>query len=51
MKDDSVFLLNDVEITFHDKSIEKYIEKWKYEQSISECKKFRSSINFFWEKH
>ena len=43
LKDDSAFLLNDVEITFYDKTI-KNIEKQKYEQAFSECKKRRSLI-------
>ena len=43
-KDDSVFLLNDVESTFHYKLIEKYMEKHKYKQSVSECKKWGSLI-------
>ena len=44
MKDDSVLLLNEVESKFHDKPIEKYMEKREYEQAVSECKKWRSSI-------
>ena len=35
LKDDSVILLNDVESTLHEKPIEKYMEKRKYEQSVS----------------
>ena len=30
LKDDSVFLLNDVESTLHDKHIEQYMERHKY---------------------
>ena len=44
LKDDSMFLLSDVEINLHDKPIEKYLEKHKYEQAISECKKLSSFI-------
>ena len=34
-----MFLLNDTESTLHDKTMEKYTEKRKYEQSVSECNK------------
>ena len=44
LRDDSMFLLNDMEIALHDKHIEKYMEKRKYEQAVSECKKWRSFI-------
>ena len=44
LKDDSVFLLNDVESTLHDKPIEKYIENQKYEQAVDECNKWRILI-------
>ena len=44
LKDNSRFLLSDVEINLHDKPIEKYLEKHKYEQAISECKKWCSLI-------
>ena len=44
LRDYSVFPLNDVESTFNDKPIEKYMEKRKYEQAVSECKKWRSLI-------
>ena len=44
LKDDSVFLLNELEIALNDKPIEKYIQKHKYEQSVSDCKKCRSLI-------
>ena len=40
----SVFLLKDAEITFYDKPIEKDMEKLKYEQAVSECKKSHSLI-------
>ena len=33
-----------MESTLHDKPMEKYIEKRKYEKSVSECKKWRSLI-------
>ena len=39
-----MFLLNDAEIILHDKLIEKYTEKRKYEQAVSECNKWRSFI-------
>ena len=39
-----MFLLNDVESTLHDKPIEIYMEKRKYEQAVGECKKWRSFI-------
>ena len=39
MKDDYVFLLNDVESDLHDKPTDKDVEKQKYEQAVSECKK------------
>ena len=39
-----MFLLNDTEITFHDKPIEKDMEKREYEQYVRECKKWRSLI-------
>ena len=38
------FQLYEVESTFHDKPIEKYMDKQKYEQAVSECKKCRSLI-------
>ena len=44
MKDDYVFLINDVEITLHDKPIEEYMDKHKYKQAVSECKKWHSFI-------
>ena len=44
LKDDSVFLLNNVESDFHNKPIYKYMEKRKYEQAVSEGKKWRSLI-------
>ena len=44
IKDYSVFLLNHVKSTFHDKPMEKYTEKRKYKQSVSECNKWRSLI-------
>ena len=34
-----MFLLNDVEITLHDKPIEKDNKKQKYEQAFGKCKK------------
>ena len=42
-----MFLLNDVKITLHDKPIEKDMDKWKYEQAVSERKKQHSLIKFF----
>ena len=42
MKDDSLFLLNEVEINLHDKPIEEYMDKHEYEQAVSQCKKCRS---------
>ena len=39
LKDDHVFLLNNVESTLHDNPMEKDMEKSKYEQIFSECKK------------
>ena len=39
-KYDSVVLLNYVKTIFHDKPIQKYMEKRKYEQAVSECKKW-----------
>ena len=44
LKDDSVFPLNDVESTLHDKPIEKYMDKQKYEKYVSECKNCHSLI-------
>ena len=44
LKDDSTFLLNEVESNFNDKPIEKYKEKQRYEQAVSECKKWYSLI-------
>ena len=44
LKDYYVFLLNDVESTLHGKTIEKYVEKRKYGQYFSKCKKWRSLI-------
>ena len=44
LKGDSVFLLNGVEINLHDKPMGKDMEKYKYEQAVSECKKWRSLI-------
>ena len=44
MKDDSLFLINYVKTILNDKLIGKYMEKQKYEQAISECKKWRSLI-------
>ena len=46
-KDDSNFLLNEVESTFNDKPMVKYMQKQKYEQVVSECKKYRSLIKTF----
>ena len=43
-KDDYMFLLNEVKSNFHDKPREKYTDKQKYEQEVSECKKWRSLI-------
>ena len=43
-KDDSMFLLDGVESNFHDKTIEKDMLKWKYEQAVTECNKWRSLI-------
>ena len=39
LKDDSMFLLNDLENILHDKPIEKDTDKRKYEQSVSKCRK------------
>ena len=39
-----MFLLNDVESNLNDKPIEIYTDKQKYEQAVSECKKWRSLI-------
>ena len=39
-----VSLLNDVKSTLHDKPIEIYIEKQKYDQVVSEYNKWRSLI-------
>ena len=39
-----MFLLNDWESIFYDTQIEKDMEKWKYEQAVSECKKWRILI-------
>ena len=39
-----MLLLNDAESTFHDKPIETYIEKKKYEQAVRECHKWCSLI-------
>ena len=44
LKDDYVFLLNDVESNLHDKVTEKDLEKRKYEQYVIECKKRSSFI-------
>ena len=44
LKDDSVFLLNEVESNFHEKPIKEYTEKHKYEQSISGYNKWRILI-------
>ena len=44
MKNDYVFLLNDVESNFNDKPIEIYMEKRRYEQAVSECTKWRIFI-------
>ena len=33
-----------MESALHNKPIEKYIGKWKYEQAVSECNKRRSLI-------
>ena len=41
-----MFLLNNVESNFNDKTIEK-IEKRDYEQSVSGCKKWCSFIKTF----
>ena len=51
MKDDSVFLLNDVKIHFHDKPMEKYMEKRKCEQAFRECKKWRILIKTFFGRN
>ena len=42
LKDESVFLLNYVESTLHDRQIEIYIRKRKCEQAGSECNKWHS---------
>ena len=42
-----MFILNDVLSTLRDKTIEVYMEKQKYEQVISECKKWRIFIKTF----
>ena len=39
-----MLLLNYAESTSHNKPIEKDMEKHKYEQAVSECKKWRSLI-------
>ena len=39
-----MFLLNDAEIAFHDKPIEKYVEKKEYEYAVSEYNKRKSLI-------
>ena len=39
-----MLLLNDVEITLHDKPTEIYMEKREYEQAVSECNKWCSLI-------
>ena len=44
LKDDYLFLFNDMETTFYDKPMVKYIEKPKYEQAVGELKKWRSWI-------
>ena len=44
LKDDCVFLLNNVKITLHYKPIEKYREKHRYEQAVNECKKWHGLI-------
>ena len=44
MKDNSVFLLNDAEIAFHYKPIEKYVEKQEYEYAVSEYIKWKILI-------
>ena len=44
LKDDCVFLLNDVEITLHYKPMETYREKHRYEQVVNECKKWYGLI-------
>ena len=51
MKGDNVLLLNDVEITLHDKPTEIYTEKREYEQAVSECNKWRSLIKIFVERN
>ena len=33
-----------MESNFYDKSVEKYMEKRKYEQAVSECNKWQSLI-------
>ena len=39
-----MILLNGAEITLHNKPKEKYLEKQKYEQAVSEYKKWLSLI-------
>ena len=39
-----MFLLNNMEITLHDKHIEKDTDKKKYEQAFSECNKWHDFI-------
>ena len=46
-----MFLLNEVESTLHDKPIEEYTDKQKYEKAFSECKKWRSLIKAVWGKN
>ena len=45
LKDDYVFLLNDVESNLHDKLTEKDMEKRKYEEYVIECKLLSTSFN------
>ena len=51
LENDSMLLLNYVESTLRDNPIETNMEKHKYEQLVSECKKLSSLINSCWEKH
>ena len=39
-----MFLFNNMQSGLHDKTIEKDSGKWKYEKSVSECKKWLSLI-------
>ena len=44
LKNYYMFLINDAESIFHDKPIQKYLQKQEYEQSGSKCNKWRSFI-------